>query len=257
MSAEIPEPAPPPPAVAAAVPRARRSRGAEPPAPGPAVPPGTPVLVVAADAADRARLAAVLAAARCRPAPCAPDQVRPALAATHPAVVLLTVPRPGDAALALYRRLRGDEASAALPVVLLSRVPAAIVAARLADCPPEGLVHRPCPPAAVLAALGEALAGRRGGAPGGSARMEHYTIRYRHVDQRGRVALIVTDGAGDAYLFAAGALQARRAGPDAAARLAGRLAGAGAWTPMPPAPPYTLAGLRRLLDAAPPDEGGR
>lgn len=229
---------------------------ATPPAVDRAASPDMPVLVVAEVAADRARLALVLRAAGYAPAACSPATVWASLRDIRPVLLVLVVPRPGGAALALYRRLRLDEAVAALPVVLLSAVPAAIVAARTADCPPEGLIHRPCPPSAVLAVVSELLAGRGGRAPGGTERMEHYTIRYRHVDKHGRATLIVTDGAGDACLFAAGALQLRRAGPDAAARLARRLAGSDAWTPVPPAAPYTLAGLRRLT-APPSDDAGR
>ncbi|HET8627068.1 MAG TPA: hypothetical protein VFL91_06600 [Thermomicrobiales bacterium] len=169
MSSEFPQPAPPPPAPDAAATHA--------------APPGAPILVVAEEAADRERLAAVLRRAGHRPAVCAPADVGRALAAARPALVLLVVPRPGEVALALHRRLRAAPATAGLPVVLLSALPAAIVADRTVDCPPAGLLHRPCPPSALLAVVARALAAPGGAAPADAKR--HYTVRYRGVDARG------------------------------------------------------------------------
>ncbi|HEX5503793.1 MAG TPA: hypothetical protein VFW96_14310 [Thermomicrobiales bacterium] len=81
--------------------------------------------------------------------------------------------------------------------------------------------------------------------------MERYTVNYRGSDARGRPALIVTDAAGDACLFSEGVLQVRCAGPHAAARLAGLLAGRATWTAVPRAAPDTPAGLRRLVAVSP------
>lgn len=81
--------------------------------------------------------------------------------------------------------------------------------------------------------------------------MPKYTIRYRCGDQRGRLALIVADGSGDAYLFSGGGLQARLPGHDAGARMAQILERRVACTPVPEVAPYTLDGLRYLT--TPPD----
>ncbi len=82
-------------------------------------------------------------------------------------------------------------------------------------------------------------------------RSARYTIRYRCEGSRGQIALIVEDGAGMAYLFGDGQLQGRFRGDDACAFLARKLAGSGAWTPVPRVTPYTLSGLRQLTEVAP------
>lgn len=76
--------------------------------------------------------------------------------------------------------------------------------------------------------------------------MTHYTIHYRCGIQDGRIALIVEDGRGDAYLFSGGRLQARLAGSGACARLASVLGRGVVCAPVPAAAPHTLDGLRRL-----------
>ena len=85
--------------------------------------------------------------------------------------------------------------------------------------------------------------------------MPQYTIRYRCGDRHGRIALIVVDGRGDAFLFSEGRLQARLAGSDASARLASALGSGDACTPVPEVAPYTLDGLRYLT--APPEQRRR
>ncbi|HET8627332.1 MAG TPA: hypothetical protein VFL91_07925 [Thermomicrobiales bacterium] len=259
MSGAAPQPdAPPPLSPPPDPPPAPAAEPAAEPAPAPGRA-AAPVLVVADEAADRARLALVLRAAGYAPAACAPAAVWAALAAARPALVLLALPGTGRAALALYRRLRADEATAATPVVLLSAVPAAIVAARTADCPPAGLVHRPCPPSAVLAVVARAL-GAAGEAAPGDADRRRYTVRYRGIDGRGRPALIVTDAGGAAYLYSDGALGLGYPGPDAAGRLvrlARRASDGAAWAVVPRGAPATLAGLRRLVEPAPPNEADR
>ncbi len=75
---------------------------------------------------------------------------------------------------------------------------------------------------------------------------DHYTIRYRCDDRRGRTALIVEDVSGAAYLFSGGALQGRLRGANASARLR-RLAQQTSWHTVPMVAPYTLDGLRRMI----------
>lgn len=74
----------------------------------------------------------------------------------------------------------------------------------------------------------------------------NYIIRYRCRNARGDVALIVIDDHDSAYLFSAGALQVRCAGRGAPARLAALLRSA-AWSPVPAVAPYSIDGLRCLL----------
>jgi hypothetical protein len=50
--------------------------------------------------------------------------------------------------------------------------------------------------------------------------MTQYTIRYRYGNWRGRIALIVDDGRGNAYLVSGGRLQARLTGSGACVQLA-------------------------------------
>ena len=80
--------------------------------------------------------------------------------------------------------------------------------------------------------------------------MDDYTVRYRCDDGRGGV-LLVEDDQGRAYLFSQGALQLRLSGADASARLAGLLARRAPCTPVSAAPPYKLAGLRRVAQTPP------
>jgi hypothetical protein len=76
--------------------------------------------------------------------------------------------------------------------------------------------------------------------------MTQYTIRYRYGNWRGRIALIVDDGLGNAYLFSGGRLQARLTGGGACAQLARMLNRIGVCAPVPETTPYTLDSLRQL-----------
>lgn len=87
-----------------------------------------------------------------------------------------------------------------------------------------------------------------------------YTVRYRARDQHGRMALIVSDERGDAYLFYGGRLQARCAGHDgmdASAHLLRLLRHDTTWVELPPVSRASLEELRQLTQAppgmAPPD----
>ena len=76
--------------------------------------------------------------------------------------------------------------------------------------------------------------------------MTQYTIRYRYSDGRGRIALIVDDGQGNAYLFSGGRLQAGLTGSGACVRLARMLGRIGMCAPVPDTIFYTLDSLRQL-----------
>ncbi|MGN6756189.1 MAG: hypothetical protein ACTHMJ_07340 [Thermomicrobiales bacterium] len=77
--------------------------------------------------------------------------------------------------------------------------------------------------------------------------MTHYfTIRYRYSDGRGRIAFVVDDGRGNAYLFSGGRLQAGLTGSGACARLTCMLSRIGMCAPVFDTTPHTLDSLRQL-----------
>lgn len=77
--------------------------------------------------------------------------------------------------------------------------------------------------------------------------MIRYIIRYRCSGPHDRIALIVDDGCGDAYLFSGGRLQVRLGGSGASARMARMLGCGDACSPVPEVAPYTIDGLRYLI----------
>ena len=78
-----------------------------------------------------------------------------------------------------------------------------------------------------------------------------YAIRFRCEGSGGRVALVVEDPCGAAYVFSDGALQVRLTGRNAAVRLASLLERSipCAAVSVPSVAPYTLDELRRLIPA--------
>lgn len=70
----------------------------------------------------------------------------------------------------------------------------------------------------------------------------HFTVRYHRAYRDGGVGLVVQDESGASYLFSGDALQSRLTG-----RLDPLVHADPRWTPVPPAAPYTLDGLRVLV----------
>jgi hypothetical protein len=73
---------------------------------------------------------------------------------------------------------------------------------------------------------------------------EGYVARYRTTDAAGAPALIVADQRGNAYLYAAGALQLRATGDETGARLIALLGQPERWEPLADAEPRPLETLR-------------
>jgi hypothetical protein len=70
-----------------------------------------------------------------------------------------------------------------------------------------------------------------------------FTIRYRRTTTAGLTALIVEDRCGAAYLFTAGALQARTSAGQPAETLVRLLGGHAHWDTVPRVAPYSIEGL--------------
>ena len=66
-----------------------------------------------------------------------------AAAEVPPALVLLDVMMPGMDGLEVCRRLKADPRTARVPVVFLSALPPATLAARLGGCPHDGILPKP------------------------------------------------------------------------------------------------------------------
>ena len=70
-----------------------------------------------------------------------------------PALVLLDVMMPGMDGPTVCRHLKADPRTAQVPVLFLTALPAQVVAARLGDCPHEGLLGKPFDVDELLAAV--------------------------------------------------------------------------------------------------------
>ena len=77
--------------------------------------------------------------------------------------------------------------------------------------------------------------------------MTRYTIRYRSCGGTGPVVLIVEDEQGAALLFGGGELQGQFTGTGAVERLVRLVERRAALSPVPEVGPYTLEGLRELV----------
>ena len=117
------------------------------------------VLVVEDNAQVRELLAAALAAAGYQVAT-APDGVAglAAALAAPPDLVLADLQMPRLDGAALCQRLMSTPRTRGVPVLIVTALPAAAAAARLANCPPDAVVHKPYDLDAVLRAVAEALA---------------------------------------------------------------------------------------------------
>ncbi len=79
-------------------------------------------------------------------------------------------------------------------------------------------------------------------------RDNRYTIRLRYGNRRGQRAVIVEDACGDAYIFDPHGFRCRLHGAHDLRTLAPTLHRLG-WLAVPAVAPYSLSGLRRLLQA--------
>ena len=70
-----------------------------------------------------------------------------------PGLVLLDVMMPGMDGPEVCRRLKADPRTAQVPVLFLTALPARVVAARLGDCPHEGVLGKPFDFDELLAAI--------------------------------------------------------------------------------------------------------
>lgn len=84
---------------------------------------------------------------------------------------------------------------------------------------------------------------------------DEYELRYRITASSGASALIVADQRGNAYLYAAGALQFRATNDENGERLIKLLGAAEHWEPLSCPGSYSLAALRRLGGHSPGDGG--
>jgi DNA-binding response OmpR family regulator len=79
-----------------------------------------------------------------------------ALATAHsepPALILLDAMMPGMDGPEVCRRLKADPRTAHVPVVFLTAMPTQALAARLGDCPHDGVLPKPFHPDDVLAVV--------------------------------------------------------------------------------------------------------
>ena len=74
-----------------------------------------------------------------------------------PGLVLLDVMMPGMDGSTVCRHLKADPRTAQVPVLFLTALPAAVVAARLGDCAHEGLLGKPFDFDELLAAIRQHL----------------------------------------------------------------------------------------------------
>ena len=76
-----------------------------------------------------------------------------AVADAPPALILLDVMMPGMDGPEVCRRLKADPRTAAVPVVFITALPPETLAARLGDCPHEGVLPKPFTLDSVLAVV--------------------------------------------------------------------------------------------------------
>ena len=80
-----------------------------------------------------------------------------AAAADPPDLVLTDLLMPVKDGVTLRRRLLADPRTRAVPVVVVTALPAAAAAAHLAACPPDSVVHKPYDLAGILRAVADLL----------------------------------------------------------------------------------------------------
>ena len=114
---------------------------------------GAHILIVEDEPAIAEVLAEVLADEGYRATVSVDAAALAAAAADPPDVVLLDVMMPGMDGPEVCRRLRADPRTAQVPVLFLTALPASVVAARLGDCPHEGLLGKPFDVDELLAAI--------------------------------------------------------------------------------------------------------
>jgi DNA-binding response OmpR family regulator len=120
------------------------------------------VLVVDDDPDTREMLAAVLTGEGYRVMTAADGAMGVAMALyTRPDLVLTDLQMPRLDGAAVCRQLMAESRTRGVPVLVITALPAADAGARLACCPPDGVIRKPYDLAAVLRAVAEAL--RRGG----------------------------------------------------------------------------------------------